>query len=257
MQSILHMYMGILNDDHTMRHLPLQTTTVHLRWRWSRSGNRKAWKLAYNNLMIEPERLMILSWTLGKMEVSKLQPSESNNSCWDSWEPSWATQLVSRVSKPTASDRRQKRKRKNDGGRGERELRGERIPIAASSIDGHRMRAANSHTQAIPDHLLSILFFFPFFTLQQPVIIIFLPSFFFSLFFYNFENMIAEISFTLWRRYLTTQLSYFLGSSESSYSPLLVSTFVLMLNASFYFYFYFLPVCRTRTTTVASWPTRR
>jgi hypothetical protein len=141
------------------------------------------------------------------------------------------------VSKPTASDRRQKRKRKNDGGRGERELRGERIPIAASSIDGHRMRAANSHTQAIPDHLLSILFFFPFFTLQQPVIIIFLPSFFFSLFFYNFENMIAEISFTLWRRYLTTQLSYFLGSSESSYSPF---SFYFCFNAERKFSFLFL-----------------
>lgn len=155
--------MGIWSDDHTMRHFPLQTTTVHLRWRWSRSGNRKAWKLAYNNLMIEPERLMILSWTLGKMEVSKLQPSESNNSCWDSWEPSWATQLVSRVSKPTASDRRQKRKKRWRKGR-ERELRGERIPIAASSIDGHRMRAANSHTQARrPSAVYTIFFFFLFY----------------------------------------------------------------------------------------------
>ena len=128
----------VVNDDHTMRHFPLHTTTVHLRWRWSRSGNRKAWKLAYNNLMTEPERLMILSWTLGKIEVSKLQPSESNNSCWDSWEPSWATQLVSRVSKPTASDIRQKEK----GWRKGRELRGERIPIAVLLMALHRMRAA-------------------------------------------------------------------------------------------------------------------
>ena len=88
--------------------MPLQTTTVHLMWRWSRSGNRKAWKLAKRSLLATlpvDVRLMIFSWTLWRMDVSRLQPSESSRSWWDSWEPSWTLQAVSRLSKPPVERR--------------------------------------------------------------------------------------------------------------------------------------------------------
>ena len=64
---------------------------------------RERERTAKSSLLVSvDERLSIFSCTLGIKLTSSEQPSASNKSWWESWEPSWATQLVSLVSKPAA-----------------------------------------------------------------------------------------------------------------------------------------------------------
>ena len=95
----------------TRGHFSLQTITVHLKCKWSRPGNLKARNLAKRCLT--PECGIDRSWTLARIVASTEHPSASRSCCFFSWEPSWAQQLVKRVSRPSATTNEEKKSRKS------------------------------------------------------------------------------------------------------------------------------------------------